>query len=96
MTDLCTQFKAKYRWLFIKYLGSMQCSTMQHKPVKQIPFVSINSSLLKSLCSMSGAFTLREGVMESLAGMRRAGANILISYFTPDVLTWLKNGPSSK
>lgn len=36
------------------------------------------------------AFPLRDGVLESMVGMRRAGADILISYFTPNVLQWLK------
>lgn len=40
--------------------------------------------------SVAGAFPLEDGVMESLLGMRRAGADILISYFTPQVLHWLK------
>jgi len=43
--------------------------------------------------SQAGAFSLHDGVMESLIGMRRAGADILISYFTPQVLSWLKQPP---
>jgi len=38
-----------------------------------------------------GAFDLRAGVMESLAGLRRAGADVLITYFAPEVLAWLKS-----
>jgi porphobilinogen synthase len=34
----------------------------------------------------AGAFKLEEAVLESLVCMRRAGATILISYFTPLVL----------
>jgi porphobilinogen synthase len=37
----------------------------------------------------AGAFDLRAGVMESLVGLRRAGADILITYFAPEVLKWL-------
>lgn len=37
----------------------------------------------------AGAFTLRSAVMETLNGMRRAGADIIITYYAPDVLTWL-------
>lgn len=38
----------------------------------------------------AGAFELRRAVMESLTAFQRAGATIIISYFTPQVLTWLK------
>jgi porphobilinogen synthase len=38
----------------------------------------------------ANAFELRAAVIESLMGMRRAGADILITYFTPQLLDWLK------
>ena len=38
----------------------------------------------------ANAFDLRTAVIESLTGMRRAGADILITYFTPQLLDWLK------
>lgn len=38
----------------------------------------------------ANAFDLRMAVIESLVGMRRAGADILITYFTPQLLDWLK------
>lgn len=38
----------------------------------------------------ANAFELRTAVIESLVGMRRAGADILITYFTPQLLDWLK------
>ncbi|PVD22240.1 hypothetical protein C0Q70_18048 [Pomacea canaliculata] len=37
----------------------------------------------------AGAFQLKAAVMESLYSMRRAGVDILITYFTPEVLDWL-------
>ena len=36
----------------------------------------------------AGAFDLRTAVMESLDDIRRAGADVLISYFAPAVLAW--------
>ena len=36
-----------------------------------------------------GAFDLRKAVMESLVGLRRAGADILVTYFAPQVLEWI-------
>jgi len=39
--------------------------------------------------SAAGAFDLQKGVMESLAGIRRAGADILITYFAPQALDWI-------
>ena len=38
----------------------------------------------------ANAFDFRTAVIESLIGMRRAGADILITYFTPQLLDWLK------
>jgi len=43
----------------------------------------------------SGAFDLKRVVMETLTAMRRAGADIIISYFTPNVLTWIKEASST-
>jgi porphobilinogen synthase len=37
-----------------------------------------------------GVFELRDGVFESLNAMLRSGASILISYFVPQILDWLK------
>jgi porphobilinogen synthase len=39
----------------------------------------------------AGAFDLKTAVLETLVGFRRAGADILITYYTPRLLTsWLK------
>lgn len=37
-----------------------------------------------------GVFGLRDGVEESLNAMLRSGASILITYYAPKVLQWLK------
>ncbi|XP_043230025.1 delta-aminolevulinic acid dehydratase-like [Amphibalanus amphitrite] len=37
-----------------------------------------------------GAFSLKPVVLEALTAMRRAGADVIISYYTPLVLGWLK------
>jgi porphobilinogen synthase len=37
-----------------------------------------------------GVFGLKEAVIESLEAAVRAGATVLITYFTPDLLDWLK------
>jgi len=37
-----------------------------------------------------GAFPLKAAVMESLQSMRRAGVDILITYYTPQVLDWIQ------
>jgi porphobilinogen synthase len=39
--------------------------------------------------AQAGAFDLQAAVMESLIGLRRAGADYLITYFAPEVLKWL-------
>ena len=38
----------------------------------------------------ANVFDLQTAVIETLTGMRRAGADILITYFTPQLLDWLK------
>ena len=38
----------------------------------------------------AGAFDLKAGVMEALLSMRRSGVDILITYFTPQVLEWIR------
>ncbi|KAK8750227.1 hypothetical protein OTU49_015324 [Cherax quadricarinatus] len=38
----------------------------------------------------AGAFNLRVTLTEVLTSMRRAGADVIISYFTPAILEWIK------
>jgi len=38
----------------------------------------------------NGAFDLKTAVLETLRGFRRAGADIIITYYTPRLLDWLK------
>ncbi len=38
----------------------------------------------------AGAFELRAAVLETVTSMRRAGADIIITYFAPQLLTWIK------
>lgn len=40
--------------------------------------------------SVAGAFSLKAIVMEAVTAMRRAGADIIISYYTPKLLEWIK------
>lgn len=47
-------------------------------------FFQILLSLLK------GAFDLKTAVLETLRGFRRAGVDIIITYYTPRLLDWLK------
>lgn len=39
--------------------------------------------------AQNGVFSLREGVMETVHGFFRAGANLIITYYTPQILRWL-------
>lgn len=39
--------------------------------------------------SEAGGIDLRRALMETLQGMRRAGVDIIITYYTPKVLSWL-------
>lgn len=38
----------------------------------------------------ANAFDLRMILIETITSMRRAGADIIISYFTPAILEWIK------
>ena len=38
----------------------------------------------------SGAFDLEQAVMESVRSIRRAGADVVISYFVPRILEWIR------
>ncbi|XP_063000531.1 delta-aminolevulinic acid dehydratase [Elgaria multicarinata webbii] len=40
--------------------------------------------------AQAGAFDLKAVVMEVMAGFRRAGADIIITYYVPQLLQWLK------
>jgi porphobilinogen synthase len=39
----------------------------------------------------AGAIDLQRVVMETIASMRRAGVDIIITYYTPKILDWLKD-----
>ncbi|GCB77279.1 hypothetical protein scyTo_0019265, partial [Scyliorhinus torazame] len=41
--------------------------------------------------AQAGAFDLRTAVMEALTSFRRAGADIIITYYVPQILKWLKD-----
>lgn len=45
--------------------------------------------------SQAGAFNLRTTLMEVLTSMRRAGADVIISYYTPIILEWLQEERNS-
>ncbi|XP_015278592.1 PREDICTED: delta-aminolevulinic acid dehydratase [Gekko japonicus] len=40
--------------------------------------------------AQAGAFNLKTAVLEAMAGFRRAGADIIITYYVPQLLQWLK------
>uniref|UniRef100_A0A1W7RJE6 Delta-aminolevulinic acid dehydratase n=1 Tax=Agkistrodon contortrix contortrix TaxID=8713 RepID=A0A1W7RJE6_AGKCO len=42
--------------------------------------------------AQAGAFDLKAAVMEAMTGFRRAGADVVITYYTPQLLRWLKEG----
>jgi len=39
--------------------------------------------------AQAGAMNLKESVMESMQSFLRAGATMIITYFTPNILDWL-------
>jgi porphobilinogen synthase len=51
--------------------------------------VSGEFSLIKA-ASQRGWIDERAAVLETLTGIRRAGADLIISYFAPEVARWLR------
>ena len=51
--------------------------------------VSGEYSMLYHAAVTHGLIDLKQGVMESLDSCMRAGASILITYWTPEILKWL-------
>jgi porphobilinogen synthase len=51
--------------------------------------VSGEFSLIKA-ASQRGWIDERAAVLETLTGIRRAGADLIISYFAPEVTQWLR------
>lgn len=39
----------------------------------------------------AGVVTLKEGLLEILRSMRRAGGDVIVTYYTPEILKWLKD-----
>lgn len=37
----------------------------------------------------AGCFSLKDGVLESIYSMRRSGADIILTYYTPQLLDWV-------
>lgn len=42
------------------------------------------------VASKQGVFDLKAAVTEMMTSFKRAGANIIITYFTPQLLKWIK------
>lgn len=42
--------------------------------------------------AQANTFNLHDILVEIMSGMRRAGADIIISYYTPQILKWIKEG----
>jgi porphobilinogen synthase len=57
--------------------------------------VSGEYSLIKAAAAR-GWIDERRIVMESLIGIRRAGADIVLTYFAPDVAAWLREGGAAR
>ncbi|XXQ35696.1 Delta-aminolevulinic acid dehydratase [Plasmodiophora brassicae] len=52
--------------------------------------VSGEYAMLRHAAS-AGAVDLRQAALESLIALKRAGATVIITYFTPDILSWLRD-----
>jgi len=52
--------------------------------------VSGEFSLIKAAAER-GWIDERAAVLETLTGIRRAGADLIISYFAPEVVKWLRS-----
>ena len=66
-----------------------QLKNMLHVPVAAYS-VSGEYSMIKA-ASEKGWINEKEIILESMTAMKRAGSDIIITYFAKDVLTWIKN-----
>jgi porphobilinogen synthase len=58
--------------------------------VVELPFQVSGEFAMLHHGSKARAFDLKPTLMECLTSMRRAGGDVIISYFTPMVLEWIK------
>ena len=80
-------------WLMVKPVLPYLDVLMELRSLTRLPLaayqVSGEYAMLKSAASM-GYIDEREAVLESLTGIRRAGATAIITYYAEDVTQWLK------
>ena len=63
--------------------------TFPHHPLAVYPVSGEYAMLWHG--AKANAFDLRMILVETIHSMRRAGADIIISYYTPSILRWLKD-----
>lgn len=73
------------------YLDIVQSISNNHPNIPIAVYqVSGEYSMIK-IASENGIFPLQKIVFETLASFKRAGASIIITYFTPEILKWIKS-----
>lgn len=73
------------------YLDVLKQTKEQYPQYPLFAFQVSGEYSMLHYASRAGAFDLKTAVLESLTAMRRAGADIIVTYFTPLLLDWLAN-----
>ena len=64
--------------------------TAERSPVPVAVYQVSGEFAMLHHAAAAGGIDLKRGVMESLVAFRRAGAVLVLSYFTPQVLRWIR------
>jgi porphobilinogen synthase len=78
------------RIFILKFFSSYHSPQHPHLPLATY-HVSGEYAMLWHAAA-AGAVDLRAGVIETMTAFRRAGADIIITYYTPRILQWMKDG----
>jgi porphobilinogen synthase len=55
-------------------------------------YVVSGEHVMVEAAAAAGAFERRAGILEALTGLRRAGADIICTYWASEVAAWLREG----
>ncbi len=81
--------------LMVKPAGMYLDIISDLQKISELPIAAYQGSgeyAMIAAAAASGAISRREAVLESLLACKRAGARVILSYFTPEVLDYLAHG----
>ncbi|XP_054279726.1 delta-aminolevulinic acid dehydratase-like [Macrosteles quadrilineatus] len=76
----------------LAYLDILRQTRQNHPHIPLFVYQVSGEYAMLYHAAKAGAFSLLDGVRESLTSFRRAGADCIITYFAPNILDWLAEG----